>query len=174
MARINVNPFSSESMKEAIRQLNQYTQRILEVPADIVEEMCILGTNYAKVQTSSVKVDSSINYELKADGNGVIYADHPIAKYLEFGTGIIGADNPHPIAGDFGWQYDVNGHGEFGWWYPTDDTDPNPYKKIIDGSVYGWTRGQVGQRFMYSTAQYLRNDGYIQAINNAKAKNNMR
>lgn len=35
--------------------------------------------------------------------------------YLEFGTGIVGAKNPHDEATKIGWEYDMNDHGEKGW-----------------------------------------------------------
>ena len=35
--------------------------------------------------------------------------------YLEFGTGIVGAKNPHDEATKIGWDYDMNDHGEKGW-----------------------------------------------------------
>lgn len=35
--------------------------------------------------------------------------------YLEFGTGIVGANKPHPEASKYGWKYDINKHGDSGW-----------------------------------------------------------
>ncbi|MGN1108684.1 MAG: hypothetical protein ACI4RK_04810 [Oscillospiraceae bacterium] len=54
-------------------------------------------------------------------------------------------------------KYDINQHGELGWWYPTDSADPNPYKYTAkNGTTYAWTRGMPSRPFMYETAQMLR------------------
>ena len=79
------------------------------------------------------------------------------AVYVEFGTGIKGEGSPHPDTAILGWKYDINQHGELGWWYPTDNADPNPYKYTAkNGTTYAWTRGMPSRPFMYETAQMLR------------------
>lgn len=35
-------------------------------------------------------------------------SEKPIMYFLEFGTGLVGADNPHPDASKYGWQYIVH------------------------------------------------------------------
>lgn len=54
------------------------------------------------------------------------------ATYAEYGTGIVGSENPHP-KNDIGWEYDVNQHGDYGWryelngkFYFTKGVDSNP------------------------------------------------
>ena len=71
------------------------------------------------------------------------------AVFVEYGTGIIGQNNPHPRA----WEYDTNGHGYGGWWYPTTSHDPNPNKWVNPetGQLMAWTRGQPSRPFMYRT-----------------------
>lgn len=88
--------------------------------------------------------------------------------YLEYGTGIVGATagTKHPDTSSWdGFEgYDINGHGLGGWWYPTDDSDPNPYKKIgSDGVLRGWTAGQIPKPFIHNTWRYVRQafDGTI-------------
>lgn len=46
-----------------------------------------------------------------------IYTACPWAKFVEFGTGIEGKENSHPDASIIGWKYDINNHGEKGWFY---------------------------------------------------------
>ena len=53
-----------------------------------------------------------------------------------------------------GWKYDVNDHGEAGWWYPTDDDNLIRYT-APDGKTYGWTKGMASRPFMYETAKEL-------------------
>ena len=56
-------------------------------------------------------------------------------EYKEYGTGIVGSQNPHVAEAlqQAGWKYDVNNHGEKGWIYPTE----NGYK---------WTKGQPASK----------------------------
>lgn len=76
-----------------------------------------------------------------------ITVDSEYAVYIEFGTGIVGSSHPHPHP----WVYDVNGHGEKGWYYPTTENDPNPHKHYYNGVLYAWTKGQRSRPFMYNT-----------------------
>lgn len=69
----------------------------------------------------------------------------------EFGTGIVGSQHPH-IAEELakeGYKYDVNNHGEAGWWYPTTQDDPNPTKKEVDNGWIAWTKGLPAQKAFY-------------------------
>lgn len=75
-----------------------------------------------------------------------------IALAFEYGTGIVGQENPKVGA----WQYNVNGHID-GWWYPTDEDDPNPTKKALDsGDIVAWTRGLQGYEIYRFTAEEIR------------------
>jgi hypothetical protein len=75
-----------------------------------------------------------------------------IALAFEYGTGIVGQDNPKLGA----WQYNVKGHIN-GWWYPTDDSDPNPTKKITkDGLILAWTKGFEGYEIYRFTLERIK------------------
>ena len=66
-----------------------------------------------------------------------------IAKAVEYGTGIVGSTSEaNGIAENDGWQYDVNGHGEQGWFY----------KK--NGNLY-WSKGFEGRLIYYKTAKEI-------------------
>lgn len=73
----------------------------------------------------------------------------PYALYVEYGTGIVGSNNPHP-----------EGNGNYkteGWWYPTTANDPNPRKKQLEnGDWIVYTEGQKAHKFMYNAFQDLR------------------
>lgn len=74
----------------------------------------------------------------------------------EYGTGVIGAQFPHvsEVLESAGWKYDINQHGEKGWWYPTNENDPNPYKWTSpEGQIYGWTKGLVAERCFYEALE---------------------
>jgi len=75
------------------------------------------------------------------------------AFFVEYGTGVVGQSSPHPsYVGK--WEYDTNGHGIDGWYYPTTESDPNPYKHYYNGVLYGFTRGMPSRPFMYNTWLY--------------------
>lgn len=90
----------------------------------------------------------------KLEGNkaiaGIINTTNK-AYFNEFGTGIVGSQNPH-IAEELtkeGYKYDVNSHGEKGWWYPTTEDDPNPTKKEVENGWIAWTKGLPAQKAFY-------------------------
>jgi hypothetical protein len=78
-------------------------------------------------------------------GIGIIRANAPYAVYVEFGTGVIGKSNPHPAPE--GWKYDVNEHGDKGWWY-FNERDQK----------WHWTKGMASRPFMYNTLQELQRE----------------
>lgn len=74
-----------------------------------------------------------------------------IALAFEYGTGIVGQQNPKLGA----WQYNVNNHLE-GWWYPTNYDDPNPYKWVdSEGNIRAFTRGIEGYEIYRYTQVYI-------------------
>lgn len=78
------------------------------------------------------------------------------AMYVEYGTGIVGESSPHPDPSRHGWHYDINDHGDTGWWYPTDADDPNPTKYRSKMGWWAWTAGQAARPFMYETWLWAR------------------
>ena len=73
---------------------------------------------------------------------GIVRADTTYAVFVEYGTGVVGASNPHPAPDN--WRYDVNSHGEKGW----------VYKSERDGKFH-WTKGMPSRPFMYDTIREL-------------------
>ena len=63
--------------------------------------------------------------------------------YHEYGTGIVGSQNPHvaEALASMGWKYDVNQHGEKGWFYPKED------------GTYGWTKGLPASKKFWQALQ---------------------
>ena len=73
----------------------------------------------------------------------MVITDCPWAFYVEFGTGIVGANSPHPDTSIANWKYDINQHGDMGWYY------------FKDGDWH-WTKGMPSRPFMYQTSMDLR------------------
>ncbi len=85
--------------------------------------------------------------------------DNEKYTYYEFGTGIVGSKNPHipKSLKQSGWKYDVNAHGELGWWYPTTADDKNNTKKQMeDGTWIAWTKGMIAHKEFYLAGEEAR------------------
>ena len=92
---------------------------------------------------------------------GTIMARGSQVVYIEFGTGIVGAQNPeHPKPslwpGYMG--HDVNKHGSKGWYFPIGDRS---HISVLYGKKvarYQHTTGRFASAFMYRTAMYVRRE----------------
>ncbi len=101
-------------------------------------------------------VDEKISLIQKIDGfsygtDAVLLAGYirkmPKKTAVEFGTGTCTdrkGSGRHPKAQEFGYQYDVNGHGEDGWYYF--DQNQNRVR---------WTKGMRSRPFMFETSVEL-------------------
>lgn len=78
-------------------------------------------------------------------------SDHAI--YVEYGTGLKGANDSHPRAEEDGWQY-MSGamvHSDGSWWYPTDRPYEGQKTVVYNGQIYARTFGQASRPYMYKT-----------------------
>lgn len=97
---------------------------------EVYQEEIILFNN-TKADLSHLSEKTRANYP---DG-------FSIAKAVEYGTGIVGRDSiGSSQATD--WAYDVNNHGEKGWFYEK------------NGKIY-WTKGMEGKLIYYKTKQEI-------------------
>lgn len=78
------------------------------------------------------------------------------AMYVEYGTGVVGENFSHPKAAERDWMYDINSHGDSGWWYPSNAEDTNPTKYKSATGWWAWTAGQASRPFMYETWLWAR------------------
>lgn len=73
--------------------------------------------------------------------------------YFEYGTGIVGSQNPHPDP--VNWVYDINDHGDKGWIYvPTESYHLNYATEVYparNGTIIARTRGMEASPFLYDT-----------------------
>ena len=143
---------SVKEINRAIREVEKYKAELNAKVSMLIEALTDYGVEIAKVQVRQLRawytgeLESSISgYFSPSTGVGIIKAGAPYAVYVEFGTGIVGSGSPHPAPA--GWQYDVNAHGESGWWYYNDR----------DGKMH-WTKGMPSRPFMYNTAKQLENE----------------
>lgn len=152
--------------------MRAYKARIEKLAADLTAELAAQGEQIALIEAADIKNTGKLLSSIVGESNGnlgFVKCKCGYAVYVEFGTGVVGKGSRHPNVGILGnytppsynghkyTGYDSQGHGELGWWYPTTESDPNPYKrKTKDGKLYAWTKGMPSRPFMYNTAQKLR------------------
>lgn len=140
---------SAESIDNAIREIEKYKAELNVKISELIQALTDYGVNVAKAQVIAMNAfytgdleANIVGYFSPSTGVGIIRAGTPYAVYVEYGTGVIGRDSHHPNPD--GWEYDINAHGEDGWWYFNDR----------DGKVH-WTKGMASRPFMYNTAREL-------------------
>ena len=133
----------------AIREVKAYKRLFLSKCENLVKELTAQGAEIARVQVAQLDAiytgdlrNSIGDYFSTKTGVGIIRADAYYAIYVEFGTGVVGSQSPHP--NPQGWQYDVNAHGDKGWVYYDDEN-----------GQFRWTKGFKSRPFMYNTAREL-------------------
>jgi len=143
-----VMSLNDKDISRIMREVEQYKIDFTNKVSRLIETLTDQGVEIAKFQIRTLgavytgALESSITGYFNPSVNvGIISAGAPYAIYVEFGTGIVGEASPHPAPG--GWVYDINEHGEEGWWYL---------------SRYGrrqWTQGMKSRPFMYNTVREL-------------------
>lgn len=136
--------------------------------ADFTEQLINkLDENLIKYGLGGSALAKTKNIHRTDDGISItMEGEH--AMFVEYGTGIVGETSvAHPKPN--GWIYDINEYGDKGWWYPTTESDPNPYKWRNEfGSLYAWTAGMPSRPFMYDTwkwATHSVNNTIVKHIN---------
>lgn len=82
------------------------------------------------------------------------YSNENYAMFVEYGTGIVGESNPHPLPV---YDYDSHNHGDDGWWYPTDEAYPNQPTWIDpSGQLRAWTKGMPARPFLFRTLEWMK------------------
>lgn len=128
---------SLNSIDEYKKYLEEKQKEILQKTKNVVQEVSKIGLegNHKSTELLPVKYDGSVV-------SGGIKTTDPIDTYREYGTGIVGSNNPHPDIMT-GWKYDVNEHGEKGWIYPKSD------------GTYGWTKGLPAEKKFYEAMERM-------------------
>lgn len=152
---------SAKSFRKLAKKVRDYRKSLPEKCEEFAYRLAEEGVAIAQLKILSFDAVmsgdllNSMNLEagdIYSDGaKYYIYTDCEWAQFVEFGTGIEGAENPHPDTGIVGWKYDIKNHGEEGWYY---------YK---DGKWH-WTKGMPSRPFMYETGKELKDMGIIMNI----------
>lgn len=149
---------SAKSFRKLARDIREYRKSLSNKCEEFAYRMAEEGVAIAQMKilgfdaVMTGELLDSMNLEAgDIVSNGAtyyIYTDCDWAAFVEFGTGIVGIENPHPETGLANWKYDVNDHGDAGWWY------------FNDGEWH-WTKGMPSRPFMYETGKELRDMSVI-------------
>lgn len=148
MRRVIKCTLDVSSIEDAIKQLQLTSDEVIRKMDEVGRRLTAEGVDIAKANIASFdaidtgQLMSSIRGEYdESTHTGRVWTDGcPYAAFVEFGTGIVGLGQPHPEPID--WAYDINDHGDAGWYYPKN-------------GEYWWTKGQPAKPFMYLTGVAL-------------------
>lgn len=140
---------TAQSIDNAIREIKADRAKDVERVNMIIDAMCLVGENVAKMLVEHVDTGETINSIVgyREGDKGLIIAGGA-AVWLEFGTGVTKNGAKHPKADELGiapWGTYGSGKGSdpAGWWYYDEEDKPHH------------TYGITANMFMYRTAQYL-------------------
>jgi hypothetical protein len=145
--KISINVFSRKSIQDALSLMQKKQDEVEGSYQRTVEQLTQIGYEYMMgiVKMDSGELAESISWEYDASTNtGRIRVGASYAIFVEYGTGVVGAANPHPQPAE-GWTYDANAHGEAGWIY----FDEGQQKCFH-------TKGQPASAFVYRTMEYMK------------------
>ena len=139
--------FVEQYKKAMSKGVDEGIKKLTEIAYDIVSQYC--SANNLSNHLGNIKMSYDPINKI-----GTVSTNDEVIIFKEMGTGIVGSQNPHPSpSSEFkDWKYDKNEHGENGWWYPTTESDPNPYKTVFkDGQLRAWTKGLPSGSMFYNT-----------------------
>lgn len=150
-----------DGIKQLQKDIEKYQNSIEYKARLLAERLAEMGVEIARVRVSSLdavftgELIQSIHTEYRGSTRGgaifcvVAGTDH--AVFVEFGTGIVGQENPYPytLPDGMSWEYASGktirqlADGRYGWFYPGDN-----------GQWY-FTEGMPARPFMYETSLEL-------------------
>lgn len=155
---------TEKSIQKAIDEVEKLQEDLERALSELARVLSEKGVEVVRIEIASMgAVDTSTLFDHmygfynESTHTGAIFTDVPYAIYVEYGTGIVGAGSPHPEAGKAGWNYDINNHGEKGWWYPSPTGWYIPKGGLTneEGLELAWTKGMPSRPFMYNTMREL-------------------
>jgi len=153
---------SPEGIDKAIEEIERFKIDMLKAMAEVINALGLraYGTatltleSNAKVVSSEL-IDSLAMSDKATFDNRVFFVrtDCEYAVFVEYGTGIKGAE--HPEASRVGWEKNQKGKGEAGW----------PFFSEAFGEWYT-THGQGATPFMYNAKMTVKNEAekYVATI----------
>lgn len=141
---------SPAGIKRAQKEIREYRKSIRYKVARLMTALSQKGYECVIQNISSLDMPYSTGALLSGAGYShdkkmaKIYVASDHAVFVEFGTGIVGKENPNELASKFGYRYDINDRGNNGWYYYTDKLH--------------WTKGMPSRPYMHPAFNQLREE----------------
>lgn len=141
-----------------LQQVRQYRNQIDSIARQIINALISEGEIIARSEIISLNAvytgalaNSISHFYDAATHTGFIRCNADYGIFVEFGTGIVGSQSPHPgqVVAEVGYRYGGGTtyvqleDGRVGWYYPGAD------------GKWHFTEGQPSRPFMYNTARIL-------------------
>lgn len=159
---IKINLNKKGSLENGVKELKNYRLRVQEKTSLLVQKLTDYGAEIVGIKI--VNMGAYYSGELLQGVSGYysptlnagfvkVASDH--VAFVEFGTGVVGQNNPHrngEYLSKAAWSYASGAKifttkdGRVGWIYPTDD------------GGFRFTEGMESRPFMYETALELHRD----------------
>lgn len=149
---VGLTPMLEELKKERTRLLNQ-TEDIGMALANQFIETVQQEANSIEDINAKIKV-SNFNYIEVNEGVIRVVNDTQDATYSEFGTGIKGSANPHPLGNQLNWEHEMNPDRDYskGWVFPYTNTSSSG----VVSSGFAHTYGLPSNPVYYRSSQMIR------------------
>lgn len=153
---------SVNGIDELIQQVEEYQSWLRRKTNEFVERMASEGLSVAKVQFAQAVYDGSndvtVHVETRASGGLAVVAIGSATLFIEFGTGVLYADN-HPEAASLGMDRGKYGAGKGAnntWGYYGDPGSNGVTRQKGNGKTVVLTHGNPSNMCMYNTVKDLK------------------
>lgn len=118
--------YGIQGLTDMIAYLKDLQTNISNAPEAITNEAAIKAQHSIESKLSTMNLDGNMKGRVAVtditDGKRVSHIGDQVA-FLEFGTGMVGKESPHPLAPEYNWQYYIDSifkdevYGQLGWWF---------------------------------------------------------
>lgn len=174
--KIKIDAFDTGTIQMAKKQLQKFKKKIQNINTLFIKNSLEWIKNraneyldervYAYPNSANIKASWDIQ-QVKAEIGGEICFQlintNDKATYVEFGTGIVGMFDAHPIASEVNYEYDKNHHGLQGW----------DFKFFYNGNLISYEHftGYEGKHYLYDAYfDYFHKKEYIRIYEQVSKK----
>ena len=154
MSKVKKVNLDTVELATLIKSLRTFSTNIQKLPKEITKEIADIGQEFLEEQYANTHTDQTIDIDtistdiIETQNGYSIVASGEEILYAEFGTGEKGADDGHPLKGDFhlnpynsGPTIKVNANtGRHYWWYQ------------------GYSEGNPSGKQMFNTGKFLKDN----------------
>lgn len=156
--KTNLSVNQIEQLKKQIEKikqaLNNGCEDFVEYATQRLYELFVKNCKTHNISNPEGRIYIDYDKETKI---GRVYTDDMVIIFNEFGTGIKGTQDEWANLYDY--QVNQSDKGLMGWWYPTDDSDPNPHKwKTPNGELRALTHGLDSRHMLYDAYMQIQNE----------------